>query len=277
MTETDPTARFQQEVQAQVAAIGRDQGLFDLGFQFLLRALSLRYVYNFSWLGRPIIQIPQDIYAVQELMWATRPDLVLETGVAHGGSLILSASMLAMLDYVEASEAATTLDPRASRRRVWGVDIEIRPHNRAAIEAHPLAHLIELFEGSSIAEASVAAARTRAAAAERVMVCLDSNHSHEHVLAELRAYAPLVSPGQWLVVWDTGVEYLPPGMVTDRPWGPGDNPMTAMDAYLDEVRERPVQDALGRPVRFEIVESVHHKLVVTAAPRGFLRRLPVDG
>lgn len=226
-----------------------------------MRAIGHRYAYNFSWLARPVMQIPQDIYAIQEIIWSVRPDLVIETGIAHGGSLILSASMLALLDYCDASTAGRSLSPRESKRRVVGIDIEVRPHNREAIEQHPLAHLIEIIEGSSIDTEIVQCVQTIARDFQRTLVFLDSNHTHEHVLAELEAYAPLVSPDSYCVVWDTGVEDLPDGFVTDRPWGKGNNPKTAVYEYLKST------DC------FEIDKLINHKLVITASPDGFLRRI----
>ena len=165
------------------------------GLDFIVDTLEEKYCYNFEWLSRPIIQFPQDIVAMQELIWQIKPDFIIETGIAHGGSLIMSASMLALIDYSEAVEAGVTLDPQATKRRVLGLDIDIRAHNRAAVEAHPMSHRIDMIEGSSIAPEIIAQVKEFAAGYERVMVVLDSNHTHEHVLAELDAYAPLTSKG----------------------------------------------------------------------------------
>jgi cephalosporin hydroxylase len=209
-----------------------------------------RYSYNFSWLGRPIIQYPQDIVAMQELIWALKPDLIVETGIAHGGSLILWASLLEL--------NAACGGPRDAH--VIGVDIDIRAHNRAAIEAHPMFRRISMLEGSSVDESVVAQVRDAAAGRERVLVCLDSNHTHAHVLAELEAYAPLTSVGSYCVVFDTVIEELPAGMYPDRPWGPGDNPKTAVDAYL---RSHP---------EFEVDHQMDDKLLVSVAPGGYLKR-----
>jgi cephalosporin hydroxylase len=218
-------------------------------------------MYNFKWMGRPIIQTPIDMVAMQELIWQVKPDLIIETGIAHGGSLILSASMLAMIDYCEAAEGGITLDPKASHRRVLGLDIDIRAHNRVAIEAHPLAHKIDMIQGSSIAPDIIAQVHEYAKGYERILVCLDSNHTHEHVLAELAAYASLVSPGSYCVVFDTIIEDMPDDMFPDRPWGPGDNPKTAVWEYLKTHTE------------FEIDKSIQHKLLITVAPDGYLKRL----
>ena len=156
---------------------------------FLIQSINDRYSYNFSWLSRPIIQYPQDIIAFQEVVSQVRPDLILETGIAHGGSLVLSASLLCLLDVMDG------IDPRQSSRKVVGVDIDIRPHNRKALDEHPLRFKMELIEGSSIDPAIIERVRSHADGVERVIVSLDSNHTHEHVLAELNAYADLVSVG----------------------------------------------------------------------------------
>lgn len=252
---------FQQGVSDSIDAMGQDIVLQRLSHTWLEAIAAHRYSHNFRWMGRPIIQVPQDIVAMQELIWDIRPDLIIETGIAHGGSLIFSASMLALLDLSEAIEQNTSFDPQQSRRKVVGIDIDIRPHNRAAIEAHPMASRIHMIEGSSIAPDVVAAVHRLARDYHRVLVCLDSNHTHDHVLAELEAYAPLTSVGSYCVVFDTAVEDMPKAMFPDRPWGPGNNPKTAVWAYVDNHPE------------FEIDTMVQHKLQITVAPDGYLRRL----
>jgi len=224
-------------------------------------ANRFKYSYHFSVLGRPIIQYPQDIVAMQELIWEIKPDLIIETGIAHGGSLIMSASMLALLDMCDAIESGATLNPRESKRKVLGIDIDIRAHNRAAIEAHPMASRIQMIQGSSIAPEIVEQVREVAKGHECILVCLDSNHTHAHVLAELRAYAPLTSVGSYCVVFDTIVEDMPADMFPDRPWGPDNNPKTAVWEYL---RAHP---------EFEIDKSIQHKLLITVAPDGYLKRI----
>jgi cephalosporin hydroxylase len=248
------------EIAARIDAARRDPALIAARDSFVAASIGSKYSYNFDWLGRPIIQYPQDMVALQEIVWATRPDLVIETGIAHGGSLVLSASLLAMLDYCDAAAAGTVIDPRRPRRKVLGIDIDIRAHNRAAIEAHPLAARIEMIEGSSIAPEVVAAVHARAAGAGRVMVLLDSNHTHAHVLAELEAYAGLVTPGCYCIVYDTVIENLSAETYPDRPWGPGDNPMTAIHAWLP-----------GHP-EFAVDADIDARLMVSVAPGGFLRR-----
>lgn len=251
---------FDDEVRQRVADNRAQSRLVRSAGDFLRESFLPKYSYNFAWQGRPIIQYPQDIVAMQELIWSVRPDLVIETGIAHGGSLVLSASMLALLDLADAAEAGRMLDPRASARRVIGVDVDIRAANRAAIEAHPMASRITMIEGSSIDPAVVSQVAAIAAGVPRVMVCLDSHHTHDHVLAELEAYAPLTSLGSYCVVFDTVVEDLPATMFPDRPWGPGNNPKTAVHAYL------------SRDARFEIDRTIQDKLLITVAPDGYLRR-----
>lgn len=262
---------FDDEVTQRIRAQRDDEALRDATRAFLLASIDARYSYNFSWLGRPIIQYPQDMAALQEIVWRVQPTLIVETGIAHGGSLILSASLLAMLDWCDAATAGTTLDPRRSSRQVIGIDIDIRPHNRAAIEAHPLCAMIRMIQGSSVAPDVVADVHAAAAKHERVLVLLDSNHTHEHVAAELQAYAPLTSVGSYCVVFDTVVEDLPAESFTDRPWRPGNSPKSAVYAYLAELERRRSAGETGVPA-FDIDTACVDKLQITVAPDGFLRR-----
>lgn len=252
---------FEKEVQERIAANGSNQDLKMASRSFLLESLGAQYSYNFSWQGRPIIQYPQDIVAMQELIWSVKPDLIIETGIAHGGSLIFSASMLALLDMIDAIEAGASIDPRYSPRKVVGIDIDIRPHNREAIEAHPMASRIQMIQGSSIAPEIVKQVNQVAADYTRILVCLDSNHTHAHVLAELEAYALLTSLDSYCVVFDTVVENMPSDMIVDRPWCPGNNPMTAVHEYLKTHPD------------FEIDRSIPDKLLLTVAPDGYLKRV----
>lgn len=237
-------AKFAAEVAANIASQGQDEALHELSQTWLREVTRHKYTYNFTWMGRPIIQLPQDILAMQELIWQVQPDLIIETGVAHGGSVIFYASMLALL---------------GGDRRVVGVDIDIRAHNRAAIEAHPMARHIDLVEGSSVAETTLARVRELAAGRQTVMVVLDSNHTHEHVLAELQRYSPFVTTGSYLVVFDTLIEDMPADFYPDRPWGPGNNPKTAVREFLTTTR------------RFEIDRNIDAKLVVSVSTEGYLR------
>ncbi len=243
------------------------------GLDFIISSVEDKYSYNFTWLSRPIIQYPQDIVAVQELIWQVRPDLIIETGIAHGGSLIMSASLLSLLDYCDAVKAGETLDPRTPRRRVLGVDIDIRAHNRAAIEAHPMAHLIDMVQGSSIDPEIVTQVHEVAKGYERVLVCLDSNHTHEHVLAELEAYAPLTSKDSYCVAFDTVIEDLPDDMFPNRPWGKGNNPKTAVWEYLRRLKDEGRKAADGHQLEFEIDKAIENKLLITVAPDGYLKRV----
>ena len=254
-------ANFNDEVVERIAAARASKSLNDTAQRFLEETIEAKYSYNFFWLGRPIIQYPQDIQAVQEIVWRTRPDLIIECGIAHGGSLILSASMLALLDLCDATEAGRPLDTTRPSRKVIGIDIDIRAHNRAAIEAHPLANRIEMVEGSSTDPSVVAEVKNRAAGFARVMVCLDSMHTYNHVLGELAAYAPLVTKGCYCIVFDTLVEELPEGFFEDRPWNPGNSPMTAVDEFLSGNSE------------FRVDSDIESKLLITVAPGGFLERV----
>jgi len=219
--------------------------------QFLLQINKAKYAYNFFWLGVPIIQIPQDLQALQEIIWEVKPDLIIETGIAWGGSLIFSASMLAILEVCGAIENG----------EVIGIDIDIRSHNKEAILAHPLSKKIAMFEGSSIDKKIIEQVNAFAKKKKRVMVCLDSNHTHDHVLAELRAYAPLVSVGSYCMVGDTGVEDLPAGTTSARPWGKGNNPKTAVWEYLKENDD------------FIIDKTIDSKLIITGSQDGYLKRV----
>jgi cephalosporin hydroxylase len=263
---------FRREREASIAGYAQDKALRAAARNFFLESARARYSYNFDWLSRPIIQYPQDIVAWQQLIWDVRPDLVIETGIAHGGSLVLSASMLALLDYCDAVRAGDPLDPRRTRRRVLGIDIDIRAHNRAAIDAHPLRHLIEMIEGSSIDPEVRSQVRSQARNFQRVLLCLDSNHTEEHVLAELEAYAPLVSRGSYCCVFDTVVEDMPEGAFPDRPWGRGNNPKTAVHEFLRRLRDEGRLAEDGARLQLEIDSSIENKLVLTVAPGGYLKR-----
>jgi cephalosporin hydroxylase len=243
--------KFEEETEGRIVANSRNDELRVAAEGFMRASIAAKYSYNFTWLGRPIIQYPQDILAMQEIIWAVKPDLIVETGIAHGGSLIFSASMLEL-------NAACGGPPDAE---VLAIDIDIRPHNRTAIESHSMFKRISMLEGSSVAPQVIATVRHRARAKQRVLVCLDSNHTHEHVLAELEAYAPLVSVGSYCVALDTVVEDLPQSQFTDRPWGPGNNPKTAVYAFLNAHPE------------FEIDQRIDGKLLISVAPSGYLKRV----
>jgi cephalosporin hydroxylase len=253
--------KFEQETKQRIDSISKNMEIQSAARYFMVASLIPQYSYNFSWLGRPIIQYPQDVVAMQELIWQVKPDLIIETGIAHGGSLILSASMLALLDVCEAAKIGRNLDPAVSHRKVLGVDIDIRAHNREAIEAHPMGSRIQMIQGSSISSETVQQVYDIAENYSRILICLDSNHTHDHVLAELEAYAHLVSIGSYCVVFDTIVEDMPAEMAGDRPWSPGNNPKTATWKYLESHPE------------FVIDKSIQHKLLITVAPDGYLKRV----
>jgi cephalosporin hydroxylase len=264
---------FEKEVRSRIEDNGKNSLLLLAKSEFMHQSIMANYSYNFSWLSRPIIQYPQDMLAMQELIWQVKPNLIIETGIAHGGSLIMSASMLALIDYYEAAEGDKPMDPKASRRQVLGLDIDIRAHNRDAIEAHPLAHKIEMIQGSSIAPDIIAQVHEHAKGYEHILVCLDSNHTHEHVLAELEAYGPLVSEESYCIVFDTVIEDMPDDMFPDRPWGKGNNPKTAVWEYLRRLKEEGRTAADGTSLHFESDKMIENKLLITVAPDGYLKRV----
>ena len=231
-----------------------------LANEFLLESVRSNYSYNFEWLSRPIIQYPQDIVATQEIIWKVKPDLIIETGIAHGGSLVLSASILALLDYCDAIQSGTLLDPKKPKRKVIGVDIDIRSHNREALDKHPMRNRMELIEGSSIATEIISKVYDLSKGYKRIMVFLDSNHTHDHVYSEMEAYAPLVSSGSYCVVFDSVIEDLPDSESTDRPWGPGNSPKSALYKYLNTNSD------------FSIDKNIQNKILITVAPDGYLLR-----
>lgn len=239
------TDSFDADMRTQIEGLKADRDVQALSRIWLRETSPHRYVYNFKWMGRPIIQFPQDMMAMQEIVWATRPDLIIETGVAHGGSVLYYASLLELMGHGE----------------VIGIDIDVRAHNRKAIEEHPMSRRLRLIEGSSIAPDIIAQVQ-ELAKGKRVIVVLDSNHTHDHVLAELRAYAPLVCEGGYCVVMDTVLEDMPPSLVAeDRPWSVGNSPKTAVHQYLKETTD------------FVIDKDLEAKLLITVAPDGYLRRV----
>ncbi|MBO6775846.1 MAG: cephalosporin hydroxylase family protein [Marinibacterium sp.] len=246
--EATPNAHtdFKLERDARNKSFSVDEEFRDASSNWRAMALERKYMNSFSWLGRPLIQFPGDVMAVQELISAIRPTVVIETGIAHGGSLILSSSMLKLND----------IDGK-----VIGVDIEIRPHNRDAIESHRHADLITLYEGSSTDPKIVEQIRSHVGPADTVMVFLDSNHTHDHVLGELNAYSNMVSVGSYLVVFDTHVEDMPDSYVWhNRPWGKGNNPKTAVHEWIKNNDN------------FEIDNDIENQVLITSAPDGFLFR-----
>ena len=241
-----PIEQFQKEVSENIKNLGHNKKLKKLALQFTVDSLKDKYSYNFSWLGRPIIQHPQDIVAIQELIWTIKPDLIIETGIAHGGSLILSASILKLI---------------GGKGRVIGVDIDIRKHNRKEIEKHRMFKRIILIEGSSTEDAVIKQVAKIAKGKKRILVFLDSDHTHAHVSRELELYSPFVTKGSYLVVFDTIVEDMPKGTVKNRPWDKGCNPKTAVWEFLKNNKN------------FVIDQEIENKLLITSAPSGFLKRI----
>lgn len=233
-----------------IKTLGANSEMTALSNQWLSKAQEHRYSYNFDWMGLPIIQYPQDIVAMQEIIWRVKPDLIIETGIARGGSLIFYASMLELLACCGGGEGS-----------VVAIDIDIRDHNRRAIEDHPMSKRIEMIQGSAIAPEIVAQVKSKAEGKKRVLISLDSDHTHDHVLEELRAYAGMVTPGSYIVAFDTLVEDISDEAIGDRPWSKGNNPKTAVWEFLKE------------DDRFVIDASIHQKLQVTVAPDGFLKRV----
>lgn len=236
-------SKFFAEVAQNIEALRDDSALHDLSQAWLRDVTPHKYAHNFTWMGRPIIQLPQDVMAMQELVWRIKPKVILETGVAHGGSLLFYASLLELL----------------GAGRVIGVDIDIRSHNRQAIEQHPMAHRVTLIQGSSVDDSIVSAVKDLIGAEGPVLVALDSNHTCDHVLRELRAYESLVGKDSYIVVFDTAIENIPEELLGGRPWKQGNSPMTAVDAFLQETD------------RFVIDTAIDAKLLISVAPRGYLK------
>ena len=240
----NPIKQFEQERAEAIKAMGADKELRQKSLDWMLHADKYKYTYNYSWMGRPIIKYPNDILILQEMIWNLKPDYIVETGIAHGGSVIFSASMLELLGHGE----------------VIAVDIDIRKHNRDEIEKHPMSKRITMIEGSSIDPVIVDSIKEKVKG-KIVLVCLDSNHTHDHVLEELRMYADMVDVGSYIVCPDTFVEYFPKGYCDDRPWDVGNNPMTALIAFLKE------------DDRFIIDKDIDNKLMITEGFDGYLKRI----
>lgn len=235
---------FEKEKIENIHKIGQEAYLHNLSIEWITNVSKYKYSYHFSWLGRPIIQFPQDIIAMQEIIWQVKPGLIVETGIAHGGSLIFYASVLELM---------------GGNGQVLGVDIDIREHNRVAIEQHPMFKRITMIEGSSLDEEVGKQVYEFAKGKEKVMVVLDSNHTHDHVLRELELYSPLVKKGSFLVVFDTVIEDMPKDFFPDRPWGKGNNPKTAVQIFLETNH------------RFVVDKEIENKLLITVAPGGYLK------
>lgn len=236
--------QFKREKMENIKKMVSDEKLKSLALKLLIDSQNYNYTYNFNWLGRPIIQLPQDIAALQEIIWKVKPDLIVETGIAHGGGLIFYASMLELI----------------GKGNVLGIDIDIRDHNQREIETHPMYKRIKMIQGSSVNE-DVAANVAEMARGRKTMIILDSLHTHDHVLEELNLYSNLVSVGSYLVVFDTVVEYMPKNFFKNRPWGQGNNPATAVAAFL-KTNNNFIADM-----------EIENKLLITSAPGGYLKRI----
>jgi len=241
---TLPKFSFEDECKSNIVRMVASKDIVRLSLDWICQTAKYKYTYNFKWLGQPIIQFPQDIMAMQEIIWKLKPDLFIETGIAHGGSIIFYASILELI---------------GEDGQVIGIDIDIREHNRVNIESHPMFKRISMIEGSSVDNSIVDKVYAFAKNKKRVLVVLDSNHTHEHVLKELQLYSPLVTKGSYLVVFDTIVEDMPEGFFPDRPWGKGNNAKTAVHEFLK------TND------RFEIDKDIEGKLLITVAPDGYLK------
>jgi cephalosporin hydroxylase len=235
---------FTKKRSADIGEMSADRRAKNLGLKFLNGTAKYKYTYNFTWLGSPIIQFPQDMVAMQEIIWRVKPDLIVETGIAHGGSLIFYASLLELI---------------GNKGKVVGIDIDIREHNRKEIEKHPMFKRIVLLQGSSVDARIVGKVKVLAKNKKRILVALDSNHTRDHVFKELQFYSPLVTKGSYLVVFDTVIEDMPENSFPDRPWNKRDNPKTAVRQFLKSSR------------RFVIDRDIEHKLLITVAPSGYLK------
>ena len=236
--------QFKGEREKDILKMAGDRKITELALVFAKRAAKHKYTHNFTWLGRSIIQFPQDMIAMQEIIWRVKPDLIIETGIAHGGSLIFYASLLELI---------------GADGQVLGIDIDIREHNRVEIEKHPMFKRLTMIQGSSIDDNVAQQVNDFAKGKKQVLVALDSNHTHDHVLKELQLYSPLVTKSSYLVVFDTLIEDMPEDFFPERPWGKGNNPKTAVKQFL------------RTNTRFEIDKEIANKLLITVAPDGYLR------
>jgi cephalosporin hydroxylase len=261
LSKPDQVNEFLKECEDRIASFPQNQTLSRLSHEWMIESISVKYPYNFNSLGRPIIQYPEDMIAVQELIFSVRPDLIIETGIAHGGSVIQSASQLALLDLVDAIESKEIINPSSSQRKVLAIDIDIRSHNRQKIEDHPMSSRIQMIEGSSTDPEIIQKVKDIAKDYKKIMVMLDSNHVHQHVLEELRLYTPFVTKESYCIVFDTFVENTPGSTFPDRPWKKGNNPMTAVFEFLEDDK------------CFAIDKSICNKLIITGNPNGYLKRV----
>ncbi len=254
--------KFKKECEEEIRHQGADPDLKKLTQDWVSKATEHKYSYHFEWLGRPIIQYPQDMIGVQQLLWNIQPDLIIETGIARGGSLIFYASILELIACCGGYKDAMVL----------GVDIDIREHNRKEIVSHPMSKRIKMIQGSSIVQETHASVVEYAKNYKKILVCLDSNHTHDHVLEELKLYAPFVSKGSYCVVFDTVIEDLPKDSGPVRPWGRSNNPKTAVFEFLKILDEKKSKGMDGKVLSFQIDKAIENQLLITVVPDGFLIR-----
>ena len=259
----DDEENFREESKREISLQGTNSKLKSLTSDWLLESAKAKYSYHFNWLGRPIIQYPQDIVGLQEILWKVKPDFIVETGIARGGSLIFLASILELIAICGGSKNS----------KVIGIDIDIRCHNKNAILKHPLSKRIEMLEGSSTDPKIYDQVKEKINSGKKILVCLDSNHTYEHVKKELELYGPLVSKGSYIIVFDTVVEDLPNDFFKNRPWGPGNSPKTAVVEYIEKLEN---DSFLGRDnelLKFRIDQGIENKLLISVAPSGYLERI----
>lgn len=241
----NPIEQFEKEKAKNIEEQGKDYTVKKLALDFMVNTTKYKYSYNYTWMGRPIIQYPEDMIAMQEIIYEVKPDLIIETGIAHGGSIVYYASLLELI----------------GKGEVLGIDIDIRAHNKEKIEAHPMYKRISMIEGSSISREVINEVKEFIRSKDKILVCLDSNHTHDHVLKELQIYSRFVTKGSYLVVFDTVIEDVPNEFIQNRPWDKDNNPKTAVKEFLK------TND------NFSIDKSIQNKIVITVAPDGYLRRI----
>jgi cephalosporin hydroxylase len=259
----DEEQKFRIECAEEIEKQGANEKLQSITREWMDESIKTKYSYHFEWLGCPIIQYPQDIVGTQQLLWNVKPDLIIETGIARGGSLVFYASMLELIAQCGGPAAASVL----------GVDIDIRPHNKKALINHPMSKRIEMIEGSSVDRKIFEQVRTKALDKKRILVCLDSNHTHDHVLEELKLYSPLVTIDSYIIVFDTVVEGMSNNLFKDRPWSKGNNPQTAVFEFLEDLKREKVNGLDGLPLKFKSDKKIDNQLLISVAPNGYLRRI----
>jgi cephalosporin hydroxylase len=241
----DDIKKFELFRQKNINSMAKNKKFQKIAREFTIETDKNKYEYNFNWLGRPIIQFPQDIVALQEIVWKVKPDLIIETGIAHGGSLIFYASILELI----------------GRGEVLGIDIDIKKHNRKEIEKHKMFKRITMIEGSSISHEVIEKVKDIVKKHKKILVCLDSLHTHKHVLEELNLYSKFVSKGNYIIVMDTSIELMPKGYYKNRPWDKGNNPATAVKSFLKKNKN------------FVVDKEIENKLLITSSPGGYLKRV----